>query len=259
MTKMKIGAACAKGGPVLNAGKGQQFGTPGVHGSGENDGAAQWYTEIPSDGTNKGKTRVPEDEISFKALVRVIHGFTIMVALSPPWLQRTNNCDFGCTVVLFTFLALKKLWGRLPRRWWVICVSLSLPLTLTLTLTLPLPLPLPLPLSLSLSFLISGTSSLMQVTAIGQIQLCCFIAIWWREGSSRKLLYVDTSWDIPVGLITCLALFTFCLTSSSIFSDELVDGENSHIRAFIIGILKKCVGAVVGTPDQLRRAFTSTG
>ena len=117
MAKMKRGAACAREGPILHIGKGCQFGSAGVWGSGENDGAAQWYTEIPSDGTNKGKQRVPDDEKTFKAVVRVIHGFTVMVALTPPWVKRTNNCDFGCTMVLFTFLALEKLWGRLPRRW----------------------------------------------------------------------------------------------------------------------------------------------
>jgi hypothetical protein len=117
MDKMKRGAACARLGPVLHIGVREQFGTPGVWGNGENDGAAQWYTALPSDGTNKGKHRVPEDEIAFKAVVRVIHGCTIMVTLAPPWLKRSSNPDFGCTMVLTTFLALEKIWGRLPRRW----------------------------------------------------------------------------------------------------------------------------------------------
>jgi hypothetical protein len=40
---------------------------------------------------------------------------------------------------------------------------------------------------------------------------------------------------------------------------EMVDGENSHIRAFVIGILKKCVGAALGLPSQLRQAFIGVG
>jgi hypothetical protein len=115
--KMRRGAACARGAGVLHIGKLEQFGSAGVWGSGENDGAAQWYTEIPSDDTNTGKHRVPSDEISFKAVVRVIHGFTIMVTLTPPWVCRTGNADFGCTMILETFLGLEKLWGRLPKRW----------------------------------------------------------------------------------------------------------------------------------------------
>ena len=115
--KMRRGAACARGAEVLHIGFLEQYGSAGVWGSGENDGAAQWYTEIPSDGTNAGKHRVPSDEISFKAVVRVIHGFTIMVTLTPPWVCRTGSADFGCTMILETFLGLEKLWGRLPKRW----------------------------------------------------------------------------------------------------------------------------------------------
>lgn len=40
---------------------------------------------------------------------------------------------------------------------------------------------------------------------------------------------------------------------------ELVDGENSHIRAFMLGLSRTHTGAVVGHPDELLAAFTDTG
>ena len=71
-----------------------------------------------SDGTNsKGKHRVPSNPISLKVLVRVIHGLTILATITAPWVARTSNADFGCTVILETFNALEKHAGRLPRRW----------------------------------------------------------------------------------------------------------------------------------------------
>ena len=40
---------------------------------------------------------------------------------------------------------------------------------------------------------------------------------------------------------------------------ELVDGENSHIRAFMLGLHRTLTGAVSGHPDQLLAAFNDTG
>jgi len=75
------------------------------------------YTTVPSDGTNKGKHRVPSNPIALKVLVRIIHGLTILATITAPWVQRTSNPDFGCTVILETFNQLEKNAGRLPRRW----------------------------------------------------------------------------------------------------------------------------------------------
>jgi hypothetical protein len=40
---------------------------------------------------------------------------------------------------------------------------------------------------------------------------------------------------------------------------EKVDGWHVHIRAFILGLLKKCPGAVVALPSQLKKAMTAIG
>jgi hypothetical protein len=53
--------------------------------------------------------------------VRLIHGLTLLVTLTPPWIKSSNNCDFGCTTTLRTFLALEKKVGRLPKRWYELC------------------------------------------------------------------------------------------------------------------------------------------
>jgi hypothetical protein len=71
---------------------------------------------VRTDGTNKGKHRVPQDAIAFKALVRVIHGETIMVTLTPPWVKRSSNPNYNATFILETFLKLEEIWGRLPKR-----------------------------------------------------------------------------------------------------------------------------------------------
>ena len=102
---------------MCHIGEGHQFGTPGSWGFGENDAAAGWYSELPSDGSNKGKHRTPSTSIALKVIVRVIHGLTIMTTVTAPWVTRTNNKDFGCTMVLGTFNRLEKHAGRLPRRW----------------------------------------------------------------------------------------------------------------------------------------------
>jgi hypothetical protein len=106
---------------IHHIGQGVQHGTPGVWGFGENDGAAQWYCAVPSDGNNKGKYRCPKSTVDMKVIVRVIHGLTILVTLTAPWVSRSSNPDFGCTIVLETFRELEKRTsdGRLPKRWYV--------------------------------------------------------------------------------------------------------------------------------------------
>lgn len=80
--KERRGTMCATApDKLLPIGSGEQFGLCGVYGSGENDGAAQWYTNLPTDGSTKGKHRVPSNSIQMKCLVRVIHGCTILVTL----------------------------------------------------------------------------------------------------------------------------------------------------------------------------------
>lgn len=112
------GAACWREPDSMKyIGVGKQFGTPGSWGFGENDAAAQWYCLTPSDGSNKGKHRTPQSSIALKVIVRVIHGLTILATITAPWVKRTQNPDFACTMVLQTFLELEKKVGRLPRRW----------------------------------------------------------------------------------------------------------------------------------------------
>ena len=193
------GVRCAQNTDVLFIGIGMEYGATAVWGSGENDGAAQWYTMIPSDGRNKGKARVPGEPIEWKAIVRVIHGETIMVALAPPWLLRSGNPDFNATVVLETFLGLEKLWGRLPKRWY-------------------------------------------------------------------------EHFDAGDGNWTNTTLLFYCyLVEKGIFDEviiarhfkghthELVDGENSRIRAFMIGLLKGLPGACIGTTEQLLKVLGGSG
>jgi hypothetical protein len=193
------GVRCARNAAVLYIGTGLEYGVAGVWGSGENDGAAQWYTMLPSDGANRGKSRVPDGAIEWKAVVRVIHGETIMVALAPPWLLRSANPDFNATVVLQTFLALEKLWGRLPRRWY-------------------------------------------------------------------------EHFDAGDGNWTNTTLLFYCyLVETGIFDEviiarhfkghthELVDSENSRMRAFMIGLLKDVPGAVIGTTAQFLKVLQQSG
>ena len=198
--KMKIGAHCAqKSKAVVLLGDEEAFGSPGVWGSGENDGAAQWYTEVPSDGNNKGKHRVPSDPVGFKALVRVIHGFTVMVTLTPPWVARSGNPNFNCTFILETFLGLEQLWGRLPRRWY--------------------------------EHMDAGDGNWSNTTLL-----------FWAY-----LVEVEIFDEV----IICRHFVGH--------THENVDGENSHIRGFVLGLLKAIGGAVIGHPDHLLRAFQDEG
>jgi hypothetical protein len=148
-------------------GQGVQHGTPGVWGYGENDGAAQWYCAVPSDGNNKGKYRCPKSTVDMKVIVRVIHGLTILVTLTAPWVSRSSNPDFGCTIVLETFRELEKRTsdGRLPKRWYVTSTTQQSLLTICY----------------------SGQSILMLATGIGLTQRFSSTAILWSKMCSMKL------------------------------------------------------------------------
>jgi hypothetical protein len=198
--KEKRGLWCNKcPSKVVQIGHGDQHGTIGVWGSAEMDGAAQWYTSVPTNGTTKGKHRIPTDTIELKCLVRVFHGYTIMVTLTAPWVLRASNPDFICTFVLNTFLALELLWGRLPRRWY--------------------------------EHFDAGDGNWTNTTLLF---FCYLVEI-----------------DVFDEIIICRHYVGH--------THELVDGENSHIRAFVIGLLAKVTGAVIGTPDQLLESFRRDG
>ena len=197
--KERRGAACWKNpNEIFHIGTGFQYGSSGVYGCGENDGAAQWYTTVPSNGANpNGKHRTPPMAIGMKVIVRVIHGLTLLATLTAPWVRRSGNSDFNMTCILVTFLQLETLVERLPKKW---CEHFD-----------------------------AGDGN-------------------WTNDSLLFYSYLVEQ-----------NIFDEMIISRHMpgHTHEKVDGEHIHIRAFMLGLLKKTVGAIIALPSQLVRAMTS--